>query len=126
MNIKKTAFVIVALAALAAGVPSRAGADQLDKRTYLTFSQPVSIPGKVLPAGTYTFQLFDSASDRHLVQVFNRKGTQLIATIRAIPDHRLTATGDTVVVFGERPVGIVKAITHWFYPGDTEGQEFVY
>jgi len=126
MNIKKTTFVTVALAALAAGWPSRAGADQLDKRTYLTFSQPVSIPGKVLPAGNYTFQLFDSASDRHLVQIFNRKGTQLLATIRVIPDHRLTATGDTVVVFGERPAGIIKAITHWFYPGDTEGQEFVY
>jgi len=60
------------------------------------------------------------------VQIFNRKGTQLLATIRVIPDHRLTATGDTVVVFGERPAGIIKAITHWFYPGDTEGQEFVY
>ena len=125
MNIKKTTFVTVALAALAAGWPSRAGADQLDKRTYLTFSQPVSIPGKVLPAGTYTFQLFDSA-DRHIVQIFNRKGTQLFATIRVVPDHRLTATGDTVVVFGERPAGVIKAIKHWFYPGDTEGQEFVY
>jgi hypothetical protein len=126
MSIKKTAFVTVALAALAAGWPSRAAADQSDKRTYLTFSQPVSIPGKVLPAGTYAFQLFDSASDRHIVQVFNRKGTQLFATIRVIPDHRLTATGDTVVLFGERPGGMIKAITHWFYPGDTEGQEFVY
>jgi len=24
------------------------------------------------------------------------------------------------------PAGIIKAITHWFYPGDTGGQEFVY
>ena len=57
MDIKKTAFVTLALGALTAGGPSRAGADQLDKRTYMTFSQPVSIPGKVLPAGTYTFRV---------------------------------------------------------------------
>ena len=126
MDIKKTAFVTLALGALTAGGPSRAGADQLDKRTYMTFSQPVSIPGKVLPAGTYTFQLFDSVSDRHIVQIFNQKGTQLLATIRAIPDHRLRATDDTLVVFGERRAGLIKAITHWFYPGDTGGQEFVY
>jgi hypothetical protein len=67
-----------------------------------------------------------TASDRHIVQIFNQKGTQLLATIRAIPDRRLTPTGDTVVVFGERPAGVIKAITHWFYPGDTEGHEFLY
>ena len=126
MNIKKTSLVGLAVAVLGAGGPSRASADQSDKRTHLTFSQAVSIPGKVLPAGTYTFQLFDSMSDRHIVQIFNQNGTQLIATIRAVPDHRLTPTDDTVIIFGERPIGTPKAITHWFYPGDTAGQEFIY
>lgn len=126
MNIKKTSLVALAVAVLSAGEPSRASADQSDKRTYLTFSQAVSIPGKVLPAGTYTFQLFDSMSDRHLVRIFNQKGTKLIATIRAVSDHRLTPTDDTVIMFGERPIGTPQAITHWFYPGDIDGQEFVY
>jgi len=126
MQIKKTVFVAVALAALGAGLPSSARADQSDKRTYLTFSQAVAIPGKVLPAGTYTFQLADSSSDRHIVQIFNRNGTQLIATFMAVPDYRLTPTDDTVITFGERSSAAPQAITHWFYPGDTDGQEFVY
>ena len=30
-----------------------AGADQWDKKTIVTFSSPVELPGVVLPAGTY-------------------------------------------------------------------------
>jgi hypothetical protein len=41
-------------------------ADFWDKTTRFTSSQPVQIPGRVLPAGTYRFQLADSDS-RHLV-----------------------------------------------------------
>jgi hypothetical protein len=126
MNIKKISLVALALAVVSAGAPSRASARQSDKRTYLTFSQAVSIPGRVLPAGTYTFQLADSQVDHHIVQIFNQNGTRLIATIMAVPDHRSTPTNDTVIMLGERQIGTPKAITHWFYPGDTEGQEFVY
>ena len=43
----------------------------------MTLSAKKPVPGMVLPAGTYTFRLFDSTSDRHIVQIFNRKGTQL-------------------------------------------------
>jgi hypothetical protein len=126
MQIKKTVFVAVALAALGLGAPSIAHAGQSDKLTHLTFSQSVAIPGKVLPAGTYTFQVADSFSGRHIVQIFNRNSTQLIATIMAVPDYRLTPTDDTVITFGERSSAAPQAITHWFYPGDTDGQEFVY
>ena len=38
-------------------------ADDYNKKTRLTFSQPVEIPGKVLPAGTYIFRLADSLTD---------------------------------------------------------------
>ncbi len=126
MHIKQTVFVAVAVAALGAAVPSSARADQSDKRTYLTFSQAVAIPGQVLPAGTYTLQLLDSPSDRHIVQVFNQNGTRLIAMFMAVPDQRLTPTDNTVIIFGERSSAAPRAITHWFYPGDTDGQEFVY
>ncbi len=126
MDIKKTVFVTVALAALGVWAPSSARASESDRRTHLTFSQSVAIPGKVLPAGTYTFQLLDSSSDRHIVQVFNQNGTRLIAMFMAVPDQRLTPTDDTVIIFGERSSDSPQAITHWFYPGDTDGQEFVY
>jgi hypothetical protein len=118
--------VAVALAILGLASAGSARADEHNKQTILTFSQPVEIPGHVLPAGTYTFKLADSMSDRHIVQIFNADGSQIIATIMAIPDYRLTATDKTVIRFGEVPSGSPEAIRAWFYPGNTVGQEFVY
>jgi hypothetical protein len=103
-----------------------ARADGWNKKTVLTFSQPVEVAGHVLPAGTYTFQLADSPSDRHIVQIFAADGRGIIATVLAIPDYRLTPTDDTVIKFREVSAGTPQAIRAWFYPGDTSGQEFVY
>jgi len=103
-----------------------ARADEWNKKTVLTFSQPVEIPGHVLPAGTYTFQLADSTADRHIVRVFNADGSKILATVITIPDYRLNATDETVIKFGEVPRGAPEAIRAWFYPGNTVGQEFVY
>jgi hypothetical protein len=97
-----------------------------DNKTTLTFSQPVEIPGHVLPAGTYVFRLADSLSDRHIVQVFNADGSRIIATVLAINNYRLTATNKTVISFNEVPRGSPEAIRAWFYPGNNFGQEFVY
>lgn len=107
-------------------------ADDWNRKTVLTFSGPVEIPGVhlkgwgVLPAGTYVFKILDSQSDRHIVQIFNKDETQVFATILAIPNYRLRPTGKTVVTFWERPAGEPNALRAWFYPGENYGEEFVY
>lgn len=104
-------------------------ADEWNKKTKITFNVQVEIPGvgqQYLPPGTYVFVLMDSASDRHIVQVFNEDQTHLFATILAIPNFRLKATNKTVMTFREREVGSPEALRAWFYPGDNWGQEFVY
>ncbi len=101
-------------------------ADQWNKKTVVTFSEAVEIPGVVLPAGQYVFKLFDSTSNRNIVQVFNAEENEIYATILAIPHYRLQPTGDTVILFEERNVGKPQAVHAWFYPGDNYGQEFVY
>ncbi len=126
MNIKKAVLVALSVAVLGAGSASSASADESNKLTYLTFGQDVAIPGKVLPAGTYTFRLIDSPSDRHVVQIFNRAGTQLIAMLLSVADHRFSPTDDTVITFGERVGNAPPPIRHWFYPGELDGQEFIY
>jgi hypothetical protein len=80
----------------------------------------------VLPAGTYTFKLLDSASDRHIVQIYNKDQSHLYATVMAIPDYRLHPTGKTVIKFEETAAGNPEALRAWFYPGDQFGQQFVY
>ncbi len=109
----------------AATLPN-ARADEWDKSTKMTFSEPTELPGMVIPAGTYNFRLLDTLADRNIVQVWNADRTQLITTLLAIPDYRLEPTDRTVVTFEERAKGAPEAVKAWFYPGDLYGLEFVY
>jgi hypothetical protein len=109
-------------------VPS-ATADDWNRKTVITFSGPVEVPGvgqHNLPAGTYVFKILDSQSDRHIVQIFNQDETQVLTTILAIPNYRLKTTNKTVITFRERPAGEPEALRAWFYPGHEWGEEFVY
>jgi hypothetical protein len=101
-------------------------ADIWDKKTIVTFGNSVEIPGQVLPAGTYVFRLRNSASDRHIVQIWNADETQILATILTIPNCRLDPPDRTIFEFDERPSDSPMALHSWFYPGDNTGQEFVY
>jgi hypothetical protein len=109
-----------------------ARADDWNRKTVITFSGPVEIPGVhlagwgVLPAGAYVFKIMDSQSDRHIVQISNKDETTIYATILAIPNYRLKATDKTVITFRERPAGQPEALRAWFYPGRNWGEEFVY
>jgi hypothetical protein len=104
-------------------------ADAWDRKTVVTFSAPVEVPGvgaQTLPAGTYVFKIFSSLADRHIVQIFNEAENHVFTTILAIPNYRLKATDKTVMTFGERAAGQPEAIRAWFYPGRNWGEEFVY
>ncbi|MGD0010518.1 MAG: hypothetical protein ABSE93_18495 [Terriglobia bacterium] len=106
-----------------------AKADEWNRKTTVTFSAPVEVPGvgaQILPAGTYVFKIFDSLSDRHIVQIFNQAEDHVFTTILAIPNYRLRATSKTVMTFRERAAGQPEAIRAWFYPGRQWGEEFVY
>jgi len=115
-------FGCLAMLFLAVG----AKADAWNKKTTVTFSQPVELPGIVLPAGTYVFKLADLAGTRNVLQVFNQDENQILATILAITDIHLTPRDKTYIGFEERRADLPPAIHEWFYPGDTFGLEFVY
>lgn len=110
----------------------KAQADEWNRKTEITFSGPVEIPGvhltgwSILPAGTYVFKILDSQSDRHIVQIFSKDENTIYATILAIPNYRLKTTDKTVITFRERPAGEPEALRAWFYPGRNWGEEFVY
>jgi hypothetical protein len=121
-----TAAMLLCVVTLAIGVTARALASESDKKTVVTFSAPVEIPGKVLPAGTYVFKLLDSPTDRNVVQIFDKDEKQLYATVLAVPDFRLETPNKPLIRFEERPSDSPPAIKAWFYPGDNYGMEFVY
>ena len=101
-------------------------ADQWDKKTILTFSGPVQIPGATLPAGSYVFKLADLSGNRHVVQVFDKAEKKIYATLLAIPNDRMEPSDEPVVMFAERPAGSPQAVKVWYYPGERIGNEFVY
>jgi hypothetical protein len=123
-----TRFVVAmaSVGILGVALSSSARADEWNKKTVMTVNEPIQVPNKVLPAGTYVIKLLSSPSDRHIVQIFNADETQLQTTILAIPNYRIQPTGKTVFSFWETPPGQPKALRAWFYPGDNFGQEFAY
>ncbi len=124
MNRLVVAMASVGLLGIALAPGARA--DEWNKLTRITVDEPIQVPNKVLPAGTYVIKLLDSPSDRHIVQIFNADQSHLETTILAIPNYRLQPTGKTVFTFWETPPGQPKALRAWFYPGDNFGQEFAY
>jgi hypothetical protein len=128
----KVATAVCCVTLMSAVLAPNAEADDWNRKTVITFSGPVEIPGVhlkgwgVLPAGTYVFKILDSQSNRHIVQIFSKDEKTIYATILAIPNYRLQATDKTVITFRERPDGQPEALRAWFYPGRNWGEEFVY
>lgn len=121
--------VALCVAVICVLVVPTASADDWNRKTVVTFSGPVEVPGvgqHNLPAGKYVFKILDSQSDRHIVQIFNQDETQVLTTVLAIPNYRLKTTDKTVITFRERPAGQPEALRAWFYPGRAWGEEFVY
>ena len=132
MKLLRVITTVCGIALIGAILAPNARADDWNRKTVITFSGPVEIPGVhlkgwgVLPAGTYVFKILDSLSDRHIVQIFSKDELTVYATILAIPNYRLKVTDKTVITFRERPAGQPEALRAWFYPGRNWGEEFVY
>ena len=125
MSIAKI-ITFISAGVLAAALLPKAKADAWNEKTIFSFSGPVEIPGQVLPAGTYVFKLADSASDRNIVEVYNKRENHLYGLFLAIPDYHLKPAGRPIITFEERAAGSPEAVKAWFYPGDNYGHEFVY
>ena len=103
----------------------KAGAGVLDgNRTVVTFSQPVEIPGSVLPAGTYVFEQVEGF--QHIVRILSADETHVYATLETVSEELPNPVAKTTFNFEERAAGAPEAIESWFYPGSSTGEEFLY
>jgi hypothetical protein len=122
----KTCFITLGmLLAFVISLPS-ARAGEYDQTTKLTFSQSVQIPGRVLPAGTYWFELANTPSSRNIVNIYNSDRSTIYATIITINAESLTAYEKTTFNFADREPMQPKTLVSWFYPGESTGHQFVY
>ena len=126
MHVRSTWLATMATLFLLLTSMPAAAQTTFDKRTIVTVSGPVHIPGTSLAAGKYVFKLHDSLSNRHIVQVWSGDESKLLATILAVPAQRPQVSEETVITFAERESTMPPAIRYWYYPSQRIGHEFVY
>ncbi len=118
-----TACVLAVIALLSVGVQAQDTNTQ--KRTFMTFSNTVEMPGVTLPAGTYLFRLADTDS-RNVVQVLSQDEKDVLGQWLFVQSERPQASDETVVMFKEAREGSTPAVQSWYYPGERIGREFIY
>jgi hypothetical protein len=118
----RIAFATVALALVAAA----AHAWGFSHENKLTFTGPVALPGVVLPAGSYSFDVASpTALDVVVVRsadhrkLFYMGFTQTISRPHTMPKHM-------PVAFGETTANEPPPIAAWYEVGDTTGHQFLY
>jgi hypothetical protein len=126
MRFWKSMGAVVVIAALSFVFVPRVSASERDQKTIVTFNEPVEIPGKVLTPGTYVFKVLDLAGTRDVIQVLDKDEMHVIATFIGLPATISKISDKPFIRFAERPSGSPPAIEAWFYPGRTDGHEFVY
>ena len=127
MRFRISVEVLVAMALLIFVSAPNISASDMDQKTIVTFSGPVDIPGKVLSPGTYVFKVIDTVSgSRDVVQVLDKDEKHVYATFLGIPVEMNKPSDKPFIRFREQAAGAPPAIEAWFYPGRTDGHEFVY
>ena len=110
----RTVLSTVAAALFVVAAPQAAQAMPHDNHTHFAFSQPVSIPGAVLPAGEYLFRLADPDSGRRVVQVLNRETGESHGLFLTQTAVRATVAEYPEVTLGEAPAGTAHSISAWW------------
>jgi hypothetical protein len=110
VKIDKAYIIVGLIIAFALVFELAAHADEWDEATQITFSAPIQIPGRLLPAGTYLFKLANSDPDRNIVQVFSADATVLYATVQTVATERSGPTGETQITLVERGSGKPDAL----------------
>jgi len=100
-------------------VPSSAIA--LDREIRVTLSGPVELPGKILPAGSYVFEVVEPGK---VTRVLGADGKTTYGMFLTVPETRKNIS-DASVVLQKAPDGIQR-IDSWFVQGSSEGSQFVY
>jgi hypothetical protein len=94
---------------------------------YLTFSAPIALPGVVLAAGTYRFDVpGESGISNGLVRVSSKDGRRIYLTQFARIVNRPDAAKGTHVTFGEAKAGSAPPVNTWFPIGEDMGRQFIY
>jgi hypothetical protein len=95
--------------------PPAIQADETTK-ALITFNRPIDMPGLLLPAGRYLFEVAGPLDVRNVVRITNPNGTKLLATV-IIWDFRFEDNPeDSIVVPDAAPANLSDVVRSWFSP----------
>jgi len=104
-------------------IGASANAQDFPDRMSVTFSNPVEIPGEVLPAGTYIFQVLKQGT---LTRILSSDETHVYATLLTVPEERREPEEGSSVILKKNDQGGPERVDAWFLPDGSIGNEFVY
>jgi hypothetical protein len=116
----------MALCALAVAPGARAAMNE-HKTMYLTFNQPVRLPGVSLGSGTYIFEIANPGTGADVVRVLSRdrKTAYFMGfTKAAARPHALRA--NQIVSLGEASRGVAPPVAVWWPHEESTGRQFLY
>jgi hypothetical protein len=97
-----------------------------EKKSTLTITTPLEVPGAVLEPGTYVVKQVDMQSNRNVVTFTSADEKKIFATTIATPHEAGEDPHHSTFVFYPVPEGSTKVLRTWFAAGDRYGQDFVY
>lgn len=92
----------------------------------LTFSAPVALPGVVLPAGSYRFDVASETALDVVVVSSAKTSKRFYMGITSTVDRPRTMSASNPVTFGEAPAGAPTPISTWYEVGNPTGHQFRY
>ena len=122
----KTVRIACGTVALGLMVATSGGAWGVSHENNLTFNKPVALPGVVLPAGSYSFDVASMSSlDVVLVRDKARTKTFYMGFTNTVqrPAHM---SKTAAITFGEAQANEPTPIATWYEIGDSLGHEFRY
>src|SRR5262249_26619557 len=97
ITFRKFTLAALAIVCLVVLTP-KAQAQLLNEKIRVTFSAPVEIPGRVLPAGTYVFVALEPG---HITRVMSADERTVYGTFLTIPEDRLDPVETPTIILGE-------------------------
>jgi len=134
----KNFALAASIALISLGTTSLLKAGDLDREVRMTFSGPVQIPGKTLPAGTYIFRPWYMSGNPNAMMVLDANGQKVEGIVMYLPaSYKVDeppawgagggdARSDIRVEFNERKVNEPLPLGTWNYPGDPNNFTLVY
>ncbi len=110
---------------VASAVRADGDVDGPGKKATVAVQAPMEVPGMVLNPGSYVFKQSGSQSGWTIVQIFDATESNLITTVLAYANPKISNNGQTVMMY-TAPGSNAQTLEAVTFPGDAAPDQFAY